>query len=67
MMEDVKKVARYLNLKVAEMFVGHHVSEAVARDLEKAKQILDVEIELDEQYQTLLTLLEQYLASLLKT
>jgi len=66
LVEDVKKAAKYLNLKVAERFIGHHVSEAIEKDFEKAKQILDIEIEPDEQYQNLLTLLEPYLVILLK-
>ncbi len=66
LVEDVKKAAKYLNLKVAERFIGHHISEAIARDFEKAKQILDIETEPDEPYQTLLTLLEPYLVILLK-
>jgi len=65
LVEDVKKAARYLNLKVADRFIGHHIS-AIARDFEKTKQILDIEIEPDEPYQTLLTLLEPYLVILLK-
>jgi len=66
LVEDVKKAAKYLNLEVAERFIGRHTSEAIKRDFEKAKQILNIEIEPDEQYQTLLTLLEPYLVILLK-
>jgi len=66
LIEDVKKTAKYLNLKVAEKFIRHNVFEAIEKDFGKAKQILDIEIEPDEQYQTLLTLLEPYLVILLK-
>jgi len=66
LVEDAKKAARYSDLRVARRLIGHRTSAAVAKDLEKARRILAIDIETDEEYDALLTSLEPHLGAFLK-